>query len=100
MGLIRSGPPIDLILQLQREFGLKEFVETGTFRGKTAVWASAHFQHVFTIEASKEIFDTMHARAAGHANIEFLFGNSRDVLGQIIPRLSGPAVFWLDGHWS
>src|SRR5947207_1745250 len=100
MGLIRSGPPEELILQLPRRFGPKDVVQTGTFPGKTAVWAAGHFPRVITIEASKEIYDEMHARRAGHANIEFLFGSSRDLLASVVARLTGPAIFWLDGHWS
>ena len=32
-------------------------------------------------------------------NINFIFGDSRSILKKIVPKLTDPAVFWLDGHW-
>ena len=37
MGLVRMGPPIELIIKLRDDYGVKDFIETGTFRGDTAL---------------------------------------------------------------
>jgi len=99
MGLIRMGPPIDLLIQLQRQFGLKTFIETGTFQGNTAVWASNYFEDISTIEFSEKIFKETTTKFRNVPNINFLFGDSRVLIPQIIPSLSMPSVFWLDSHW-
>jgi hypothetical protein len=99
MGCFQMGPPTDLVLKLKSEYGLKDFVETGTYYGKTALWAASHFDRVITIEYSKKIYDEVSSRPGKPKNIEFLFGDSRHVLKTLVPALHQPAFFWLDSHW-
>ena len=99
MGLIRMGPPADLIVLLREHFDLKTFIETGTFLGKTAVWASNHFEKVSTIELSKKLYEETAGQYGNIQNIDFLFGDSRSLLAHIIPRIKNSAIFWLDGLW-
>ncbi|RCV66060.1 hypothetical protein C5S53_00465 [Methanophagales archaeon] len=95
------GPPSEPILQLKERYKLKDFIETGTFHGSTAVWAASHFDNVITIEFSKEIYDQTVAKYGNKIqNINFLFGDSRSVLKTVVPKLTHPAIFWLDSHWS
>lgn len=100
MGLVRMGPPSELMLRLRDKYELKEFIETGTYHGNTAVWAASHFTNVITIEYSKEIYEETVARHGKIQNINFIFGDSRSVLKMIVPKLTHSAIFWLDSHWS
>lgn len=100
MGLCRMGPPVDLILELASEFSIVNFVETGTYEGNTAVWASEHFQKVLTIEFSEHFYRETFDKYTDRENIEFIFGDSRKQLEKIIGKLEKPAIFWLDAHWS
>jgi hypothetical protein len=100
MGAIRMGPPEELILALRKRSGLDHFVETGTFRGDTAVWAAAHFPRVTTIEMSAAIHAAAKARFSSLANVRAIEGDSRAALGELLAGLSQPAIFWLDAHWS
>jgi hypothetical protein len=97
---VTIGPPKELMVQLRDRYKLRDFIETGTFYGKTAVWAASNFDNVITIECSKEIYDQTKARHDGIQNINFIFGDSRSVLKEIVPKLTRPCMFWLDGHWS
>jgi len=99
MGIVRMGPPQELILSLKEALNAITFVETGTFKGGTASWASGHFKRVITIENSKVYFDEAKGRYAHLQNTEFIFGDSREVLKNILPTIREPAVFWLDAHW-
>ena len=99
MGLHRMGPPVDLILLLQEQYYISTFIETGTFHGKTALWASNHFEEVLTVEFSEKIYKETVAKYSDVQNIIFLFGDSRSQLDQIAQKLESPAVFWLDSHW-
>lgn len=89
-----------LVEKLRAEFKIRHFIETGTFLGSTARWASQRFEKVFTIEASKDLWERAAESHASINNIEFLYGDSRVVLGDLLPRLASPAIFWLDAHWS
>lgn len=100
MGLNRMGPPEALILALQQRMGLTEFVETGTYRGDTAAWAAGHFARVTTVELSPAFHTAAQARFRGQPGVRTLQGDSATVLRAVVPALAGPAVFWLDAHWS
>lgn len=99
MGIVRMGPPEELVLLLKRDLNVSTFVETGTFKGGTAAWASNHFEKVITIENSKNYFEEATSNYKDLQNIEFLFGDSRAVLKNVITKILEPAIFWLDAHW-
>lgn len=99
MGIRRMGPPDELILQINKVLGSKCFIETGTFRGDTAKWASNHFESVITIENSLEIYKETTGRLSGIRNIDFRFGHTIEQLGKIVPALDSAGIFWLDAHW-
>ena len=93
-------PPKELMLTLQEAFSLERFLETGTYRGRTAAWAAGNFDEVVTIEASSDLHDAAR-RSHGHlGNVRWVHGDTRDVLASEVARLAGPAVVWLDSHWS
>jgi len=100
MGKVHLGIPSALALALKKHFPIRTFVETGTYMGSTALWAASHFEQVITIENSQQIYEQTLATHGHIANIQFLFGNSKDVLKQVIPTIESPTLFWLDGHWS
>lgn len=99
MGIVRMGPPDELVLILKRTLNLSTFIETGTFKGDTAVWASKHFSKVLTIEYSRKLFDEVADKYRHIQNIEFLFGDSRMVLSHILAGIREPVLFWIDAHW-
>jgi len=99
LGIVRMGPPEELVLLLKRHLNVSTFVETGTFKGETAAWASHHFKKVITIENSKIYFDEAKTTHKDLHNVEFLFGDSRSVIKDILGQILEPAIFWLDAHW-
>jgi hypothetical protein len=100
MGEIHPGIPHDLTVALKQAFHLETFIETGTFLGDSAVWASNHFKQVHTIEMSTAVYECALAKQGNVPGVEFIHGDSREVLKQLVPSLNEPALFWLDGHWS
>jgi hypothetical protein len=75
------------------------FVETGTHEGATALAMESYFRHVYTIELSPECFRRARRKYVGD-NITFILGDSVAVLHDLLPRIAGPCIFFLDGHWS
>lgn len=99
MGHIHFGIPRELTVQLQKKSGIRNFVETGTYLGKTTAWAAEHFNRVHTIEIAEVLQQRAQEKYAHLKNITFHLGDSKTVMGQIVKSLDGPAFFWLDGHW-
>lgn len=89
-----------IILALLRQYGLKTFVETGTFKGDTLAAVAGTGVRSISVELSREYFDRANRRFAGQRNVELHEGDSGIVLPRIVATLSEPALFWLDGHYS
>jgi hypothetical protein len=99
MGNVSFGAPRALVTRLQAQFDLEAFVETGTFRGDTTVWAAGVFPRVHTVEAQPEIFRQTALRLAAFPNVQPRNTDTRTFLHELIPQLTRPALFWLDAHW-
>lgn len=100
MGNVRFGAPRKLIAHLHKAFMIPTFVETGTFQGGTASWASEVFGRVITIEGSPEYHRAAQENHRARTNITFLQGDSRRELSHAIALTEGEAtLFWLDAHW-
>lgn len=81
---------------------IANFVETGTYHGDTAMMASKHFRHVYTIEVVRSLYELSVGRAkrAQIENIHFYLGDSVEHLKAICPLVSDGAVFYIDAHQS
>lgn len=97
MGLISTGPLASLATNLAKKYGIDCFVETGTYQGDGARFAATVFPRVVTIEIKREYQEQAIAKSPA-PNIEFVLGDSAEVLPEIVTGLSGTTMFWLDGH--
>lgn len=98
-------PPPDKVKQevvanLAREKQIATLVETGTYLGNMIFSQRKKFDKIFSIELSPFFFKKAEKRFRPHKHIKILFGNSADVLPEIVKELEEPALFWLDGHFS
>ena len=100
MGLVYQGMPPDLLALVQRLTGARTFIETGTNLGGSAAFAAETFQRVWTIEAQPHLHTQAKARLDKLENVEAILGNSETGLARMIVTVDGPAVCWLDAHWS
>jgi hypothetical protein len=101
MGIVTLGPPEDVVIKLAKLNNCSVFVETGTFRGETARWASKHFDIVYTIERAENIYKLYRKELQQLKNVKSLLGDSREILPLVLKEVDDKkAVFWLDGHWS
>jgi hypothetical protein len=88
------------IRQLAERHGTRTLVETGTFRGDMIEAMKSRFDRLYSIELNEEFYRTAKTRFANDSRIEIMHGDSGEKLKEIMPRLTGPALFWLDGHYS
>jgi hypothetical protein len=86
-----------IVLGLFRKYGIRTFVETGTQRGATSLWASNHIPNVITIEADKAYFEEAKKALAG-SGVTQLFGDSAKVLRSLEFKKGERVFFFLDAH--
>lgn len=97
--------PRDLAMKLRDQYKTRVFVETGTYKGQTTLWADEHFDRVYTIELSDDLFESFNENIrslAINGNIVSCRGDSRDVLRHTdLQNLIQTTLcfFWLDAHW-
>jgi hypothetical protein len=82
-------------------------VETGTFKGTTTLRLAERFDRVYTVEIDERLYKMAANKFASKKkdNIVALLGDSREVLGTLVPELcadgkADKVVFWLDAHWA
>ena len=75
-------------------------VETGTFRGDMVFSQLHKFRKIYSIELDSWLCSEAKKRFKGFSHVKVIQGDSGKVLREIIKELEGPAVFWLDGHYS
>lgn len=109
MGSIKIGPwsptwfvPKKLMLWLAGRHGIGHFVETGTYRGDTAFWASQYFDRVITCEQDKDIWREAHHRFGTNPVVVHENDSSVNMLRRLgcWTTTDARVMFWLDAHWQ
>lgn len=95
---------------LALRYNIKNFVETGTHVGATVIHMAArnYFDNIFSVELSKHFIDILerdlHRGAASFgvdiSKVKIWGGDSVEKLPEMLSRVDGRAVFWLDAHYS
>jgi len=75
------------------------WVETGTFQGKTTDFLERNFGKVYSIEPAKALYDNAVKKFSGR-DVALFNDVSEAVFPSLLPTLGGDCNFWLDGHYS
>ena len=75
-------------------------VETGTFLGGMIRAHVSHFKEIHTVELMKKYYLQATDDFKTEKHIHCHFGESADILKQIVPQLSAKTIYWLDAHYS
>ena len=105
---IRNGKPVppphrvkQLVIKSERhknDFNI--LIETGTYLGDMVEAQKSVFKKIYSIELGEELFINAVKRFEKDKNVKILRGDSGIVLNDLMPNINGPAIFWLDGHYS
>ena len=88
------------LLYLLKKHSLKNFVETGTYRGDTVKVLADHVGSVNTIELDEKLFLAAKQQFAHQSHVKCWHGCSGKLLDEVLKQCIGPALIWLDGHYS
>jgi hypothetical protein len=89
-----------VLRQLALDHQLPILVETGTFTGDMLYALRNDFRRLYSIELSKSLHAHAECRFRRQKHIKLIYGDSRDQLRLLLPDLTEPTLFWLDGHYS
>lgn len=79
---------------------LQNFVETGTYHGDTTAVMAMHSANVQTIELSQDLYLAAKQRFSEMNHVHCWQGSSGERLAEMLENCPGPALIWLDGHYS
>lgn len=88
------------IKEYAEEYGCKTFVETGTAEGHTTYSCLETFDVLHTVELYRPFYEKAVKRFEGIEKVKCYFGNSKDVLPEILSQIKSKPLFWLDAHYS
>ena len=91
---------VKTVLDAARDHGIDVLIETGTFEGEMVRKCRKAFRRIFTIELDPALAARARRRFAKDAGVTVLQGDSAERLPEVLRQLDGPAVLWLDGHYS
>lgn len=89
-----------VLKQLARQYGLTVFIETGTFDGDMVDALKGSFSQIYSIELSPRLHERAKVWFQGRSHIRLLQGDSATILRSLVEKLTVPALFWLDAHYS
>lgn len=77
-----------------------QFIETGTYTGKTVEKLHDLYDIYHTIEIVESFYTDTKKRLSDLNNVKFYLGNSPIVLKYILDSIEEPVTFWLDAHYQ
>lgn len=89
-----------LVARLGRRHQLANLVETGTSVGDMVEAQRENFRAIVTIELAQPLAEAAGKRFAAFPHIRVLQGDSGTRLADALRLIEGPALYWLDGHYS
>jgi len=75
-------------------------VETGTAQGVTTEVLAKFYKRVWTIELARDYYDAAQVRLGQYPHVKQILGSSATCLQDVVDEVAGPAVYFLDGHYS
>lgn len=90
---------VKVIRSYAEEFGLRNFVETGTAEGFTMANLIDDFDWLTTVEIDKGLCLAARERFKDHAKVCCVNADSGQFLKSLVPYMVKPTLFWLDGHY-
>ena len=103
MSNLASGVPQQLVTFCKEKYDLKEFLETGSYKGDSVAFAITLFDYCLTIEVDEGNWQATQNRfnifpTDAIAELECWHGDSATLMPGALKQLDGRALIWLDAH--
>jgi hypothetical protein len=89
-----------VIEKYAKQYSCTTLIETGTYLGDTIYSQKNNFTNIISIELSSRFFKAARTRFKKYSHIRICFGNSGELLPEIMPGIRNRSLIWLDGHYS
>jgi hypothetical protein len=76
------------------------WIETGTYLGETTKLLAQWGKAVFSLEPANQLYERAAALFSSQKHVTILNAASEEAFPKLLPSLTGPVNFWLDGHFS
>jgi hypothetical protein len=80
--------------------GINNFIETGTFQGDMIEAQRENYKKLISVELGDKLYQAAQRRFEKYDHIHLLHGDSGLKLSEAIRLVEGPALYWLDAHYS
>ncbi len=105
---LRAGkpiPPPDVVKQMTvreygRKFGIRTFVETGTYLGAMVTAVRSDFERIYSVELSEQLYESATSKFCVDERIVIMQGDSGEVVPTLLRGIAERCLFWLDAHYS
>jgi hypothetical protein len=89
-----------VIEKYAKRYSCSTLIETGTYLGDTVYSQKDNFSQIISIELSPRFYKAASRRFRNYPHIRVCFGNSGELLPEIMPGIKSRSLLWLDGHFS
>ncbi len=95
-----SAPSVKRAVLARHYIQGSTWIETGTYRGDTTAYLAKLAPRVVSIEPDDVLYRGAKRRFEGDGRVSLIHGTSESAFEEAVRSISGPACFWLDGHYS
>ncbi len=89
-----------IIKGFAQKYEISTFIETGTYLGVMVNAMKKDFSKIYTVEVDRKLFQRAKKKFKKTKHIHTLLGDSGTILPKLLKKITGPALFWLDAHYS
>jgi hypothetical protein len=88
------------VANYQKITNYKLLIETGTYIGIMVEAQLDNFKKIYSIELDEKLYLDAVEKFKNFQHVSILYGDSGKVLYNLMPLITEPTIFWLDGHYS
>jgi len=88
------------VAEYAKKYKTNVLVETGTFLGDMVQAQLKNFREIYSLELGEELADKAKVKFEKYSHALIVQGDSATELPELLQKISMPALFWLDGHYS